>query len=340
MCRPKALEGLELDPLTTLEVLEVLATGDGSAAWCAMVSGGGAFIEAFVPLEGAKEMFSGLEVVAAGVAAPSGRMIEVDGGYRLSGRWAMASNCRHCHWLVAGAILYDGLLPKKNPSGRPLALIAFVPVSDCKILDTWDAGGLSGTGSHDFEVSDVFVPSRRCGRVPFEASVESSLNRFPGMGFLAAQMAAISVGIARAALDEFVRIARLEVVSAAGATALANRGYAQRAYAEAEASWRSSKAYLHQAVAVIWNKIREGAKVSLEDTASLRMASSHVSTTCARAVDIAYTNAGVRALPTKSRIQRCFRDVHAITQHAFVAPPVLEMVGHVLLHAAGDKPLL
>ena len=43
----------------------------------------------------------------------------------------------------------------------PVRTIVFVPARDCEIIDTWDTGGLRGTGSHDFQITDVLVPERR-----------------------------------------------------------------------------------------------------------------------------------------------------------------------------------
>jgi hypothetical protein len=45
------------------------------------------------------------------------------------------------------------------------------------------------------------------------------------------------------------------------------------------------------------------------------------------------------ALYSKSLLQRCFRDVHAVTQNFVVAPPVHEIIGKVLLGVEADTAL-
>ena len=39
--------------------------------------------------------------------------------------------------------------------------LCLVPKSDYKVIDTWYAMGMVGTGSEDIEVKEVFVPERR-----------------------------------------------------------------------------------------------------------------------------------------------------------------------------------
>ena len=36
-----------------------------------------------------------------------------------------------------------------------------IPVEEVTVLDTWSVVGMIATGSHDFEVDDVFVPAER-----------------------------------------------------------------------------------------------------------------------------------------------------------------------------------
>ena len=48
LCRPRELGGWEADPLTLYSVIEELARADGSAGWCALISGAGALFEGFI----------------------------------------------------------------------------------------------------------------------------------------------------------------------------------------------------------------------------------------------------------------------------------------------------
>jgi hypothetical protein len=53
-----------------------------------------------------------------------------------------------------------------------------------------------------------------------------------------------------------------------------------------------------------------------------------------------YTVAGGTSVFTSSPLQRRLRDVHAITQHYFVAPPTYETIGKVVLGVEPDGFML
>ncbi|MDC0680675.1 acyl-CoA dehydrogenase family protein [Sorangium atrum] len=339
MCRPRALGGLEVDPLTALQVIEELSRADGAAGWCAMICGTTGAFEAYIPAEGGKEMHASPDAVTAGVFAPSGRAVEVEGGYRVAGRWAMASACHHCDWLGGTAVVYDGSAPRMLPGGVPEAIVPMFRASECEILDTWSVSGLAGTGSHDFAVVDVFVPSSRCIRLPMTAPTHPGpLFVFPLFGFLASAVAATALGMARAAVDELTRLAATKRPSGM-TTSLATRPSTALAVAEAEATLGAARAYLLEAVGAVWDAAVSGSSISLRERARVRLAATNAALGAARAVDLAFTAGGATALYAESPLQRSFRDVHAVTQHALVAPHTREVQGRVLLGLDTELPM-
>ncbi|WP_437999222.1 acyl-CoA dehydrogenase family protein [Sorangium sp. So ce185] len=339
MFRPAALGGLEADPLTAMQAIEELSRADGAAGWCAMICGATGAFDAYLPAEGGKEMYARPDVVTAGVFAPGGRAVEVEGGVRVTGRWAMASACQHCDWLGGTAVVFDGLAPRLSPAGVPEAVVPMFRASECTILDTWSASGLAGTGSHDFAVADVFVPSRRCIRLPMAAPTHPApLFAFPLFGLLASAVAATALGIARAALDELLRLAAAKRPVGA-AVPLAARPSTALAVAEAEATLGAARAYLVEAASALWDAALSGKPISIRDRARVRLAATNAALGAARAVDLAFTAGGAAALYAESPLQRCFRDVHAVTQHALVAPHTRDVQGRVLLGLDTEVPM-
>src|SRR6202044_2763355 len=95
-----------------------------------------------------------------GVFAPMGVATRTPGGFRVTGRWPFSSGCEHSSWRMGGAIVTGGE-PDLLPSGAPNVQCMMFPAADMRVIDTWDTSGLRGTGSHDVEVNDVFVPDSR-----------------------------------------------------------------------------------------------------------------------------------------------------------------------------------
>jgi indole-3-acetate monooxygenase len=340
MCRPRALGGLETDPLTVIQVVEELSRADGSAGWCAMISGAGSVFDAFIPAVGGALMYANPRAVTGGALAPTGRAIEVDGGYRVSGRWSMVSGCQYSDWLGGSSVVFDGDAPRMGPGGMPETIVPMFSSKELSIIDTWNVSGLRGSGSHDFEVDRVFVPESRVIRIPMMVPEhEGALYSFPFFGFLSASIASTALGIARAAIDELVGLAKQKTPFGM-MSSLATRPQTAQAVAEAEACLQSARSFLLDVTGEIWERTKSGAGATVAERATLRMAATHATLSSVRAVDLMYTAGGATSLYAKSPLQRCFRDVHAVTQHFTVAPHTQELQGRILLGLEADVMML
>src|SRR6516164_3474773 len=87
---PKALDGLEIDPITSMIVAEEIARADAAAAWNLMLGATYGLWAAFLPEEVAREIYGAPDAVVAGALRPSGRARPVDGGFVVDGRWSAA----------------------------------------------------------------------------------------------------------------------------------------------------------------------------------------------------------------------------------------------------------
>ena len=90
----------------------------------------------------------------------------------------------------------------------------------------------------------------------------------------------------------------------------------------------------------IWEAVLAGRPVTVRQRTTLRLAATNAAVSCARAVDGVYTAGGASALYSRSPLQRCLRDAHAITQHYAVAPYNHELFGKLLLGVEPDAPTL
>jgi alkylation response protein AidB-like acyl-CoA dehydrogenase len=332
LCVPRALGGREVDPATMVRVLETLACADGSAGWCAMIGATSGVASAYLPDEAAREIYADPGGITGGVYAPQGRAHATGDGYRVTGRWAFASGCEHCTWLMGGCLLDDGRAER--------ARLALFPAAEARIIDTWTVAGLRGTGSHDIAVEDLFVPAARTfSLVTDRPRHRGPLYAFPVFGLLALGIAAVALGIARAAVDELVRLAAGKRPSGSGRL-LAERAVVQAEVAEAEAVLSSARAFVFDAIADASATAAAEKALDLRRRARLRLAATHATRSAARVVDRMYEAGGGTAVYASSPLQRHLRDVHVATQHAMVAPPTLELAGRVLLGRETDTAML
>src|SRR5262249_9133697 len=125
MCKPRALGGLEADPVTALRVMEEVSRVHTAAGWNLQISVAGFSFAAWLPEQGAEELLQNRDARIAGAFAPPGRAIPTDGGYTVTGRWGFGSGAHHADWFVAGAFIFDGggEEPRKDENGRPIQLL-------------------------------------------------------------------------------------------------------------------------------------------------------------------------------------------------------------------------
>ena len=340
MLVPAELGGPEVDVSTMVESIETVATGDGAAGWCLMIAATTGVVSAQLPLDGAREIYGDPTVVTGGMLMPRGKAVRADGGYRVSARWSFGSGSQHCQWMLGGSFVHGPDGPESLENGTPHLRMFFFPASDVTIHDTWHVSGLRGTGSHDYEVVDAFVPEHRTAPIgggrPW---ADGPLYRYPVYGLLALGIAGVALGIARDAMDELTALAKAKTPTGSR-RALADRAAAQSGVAEAEALWLSARRMLYGTVGDIWESVASGGKMSLRDRAMLRLAATNAALSCTKAVDICYNLGGGTSIYEESRLQRHFRDVHTLTQHVMVGQPTLEVVGRVLLDVPTDTSML
>ncbi|NMO20437.1 hydrolase [Pyxidicoccus fallax] len=329
MMIPESLGGAELHPAVSFQVIEAIAKADGSTGWCVMNGACNALTSAFLFEPTARAIFGRPDVITGGVAAPIGRAERVDGGYRLTGRWPWASGAHHSHWLVGGGVVTEGGKPVMVREGVPMTRFFYFPQDKAVLHDTWFASGLCGTGSVDMEVKDLFVPDEYAfSIVGVRPRVDRPLYGYP-FGLLGLGLPAVALGIARRAIDELMAMAQQKTLMMERRL-LAARPAAQEAVADAEATVRSARAFLLEAIHAIHEESTRG-PVSVRTRAELRLAMTHATRSAARAVDRMYEAGGGHVVLRSNPLQRCFRDVHAVTQHAMVSPATLELTGGLLL---------
>ena len=330
---PRAIGGREGSPFDIMRAIETIAAADGSTGWCAMVGVANNASAGYMPEAGAREVYADPLRPTAGIAAPAGQAVRVPGGVRVSGRWPFASGITHCEWLWAGCMVLENGQPRMTPHG-PEIIHVCIPVAQVEVHDTWYVSGLSGTGSHDFSVRDVFVPEHRIFLLLDPAGHRPEpLFQLPALAWFVSQLACVSLGIARGALDDLLEIAQQKVPTMYQ-DVLAERPATQLRVARAETRLAAARALLYESVQALWDARRDGVDPTARQIALNRAASIQAVETGAEVARTANTLAGGSAIFVNAQLQRHMRDAEVITHHFTVAPHVWEDVGRVVLGRA------
>jgi indole-3-acetate monooxygenase len=287
-------------------------------------------LSGYLPGEVASEIFTA-DSRLAGSVNPTGKAVAVPGGFRVSGRWSYGSLIRHSNWTVGNSIIHDVDIPRRGADGALDICFMIFPTSEVEIIDNWHVSGLRGTGSCDFQVSDLFVPEERSLSAFTPTQMQAAtLYAMPQITTFAASLPCVSLGIARAAIDAFTELA-------GGKTPMGSVGrlrekpVAQSDLGRAEAHVRSGRAFLLEAIEEIWDAAAAGRVPTLRQRAIARLAAAKAAEASAQAVDLLHNAAGGTALFESNPLERCFRDVHATTQHIGTQAANFELGGRVLL---------
>ncbi len=145
-------------------------------------------------------------------------------------------------------------------------------------------------------------------------TVDNELTRIPGALLFAASFAAVALGVAQGALGDMLALAQGKVPRFTSQV-LQDDPRVQHLVGEAQARWRSARAYLYSTVEEALAGVRTSISMAHAHRAALRMAGTHVIREAAAVVDLAYKVAGTTAIYQPHRLQRRFQDMHVITQH-------------------------
>jgi indole-3-acetate monooxygenase len=224
----------------------------------------------------------------------------------------------------------DGDQPRLRPDGSPVTRILFFPAADCEILDTWHSIGLRGTGSHDYAVANVFVPTARAFSFRDPPVEPGPLYAMPTIAIFATVLAAVPLGIARHAIDIVRDLAKTKIVVRSrrslneDATMQANLGIA-------EATLRSARAFLYDTLEKTWEAVSARQELGIGQRAMLWLASTHTATAAKQAAELMFSAAGSASPYASAGVERCVRDIYAAGQRVTLAPPNYQMAGQAFL---------
>jgi alkylation response protein AidB-like acyl-CoA dehydrogenase len=338
---PTELGGLGLTIPDAGRVFERVSALDPSTGWTLTILNSGAIFARWLPQETFATVCGDPRGLIAGSLNPiTARAEPANGGYVFSGRATYLSGSAHARWILAAALVMKDDAPVLA-DGTIQIRCGLMPIEQARSLDTWNVTGMCATGSTDYEFDRVLVASDWTFE-PFRPRAVTTGDVFSAIPLWAqlGGLAACAVGAARNMIDRFVELAATKVPTGGNFSPLAERAQAHIAVGEAEGLYIAAHAALIGSVEATWARGVAAEPFDNETLARHRLGSVTATRLAAQAIDLLHDAAGMNAVARDTVLERCWRDVHTMTQHLILAPARFEIAGRVLLGQDPGSPVI
>lgn len=319
MMQPKMFGGSELGMSECLDVVLELAKVCPSTAWVFTNLASHAWTIGQLELKAQQDVWGSdpNALAATGLAFPCGKATLEPGGYRVSGRWPFASGVDASTWMIVGCMTDSG------GGAAPHRRFFLVPKSDFNSLDNWHAYGLTGSGSHDVEVVDAFVPAHRtvsaevfaAGRdLPGGKIHDHPVYAMPTFVSFAYFLCIVPLGAAKGAIEQFVASMRQRSGTYTGAR-VSELASVQARIAESSACVDFAETVMRRDWQELETMTALGDYPSLETKLKWKRNVAFASNLIVKSIDTLMPAAGAAGLSSKLPLQRLFRDIHAASAH-------------------------
>ena len=333
--QPRRVGGAELEFAAVVTYGALFARACASTAWNWVNFAAHHMMLGMFPPQ-AQDQIWGASVdamIASSFVFPAGKARKVQDGYLLSGRWPFSSGVDPSEWnMLAGLARLDDHLP-------PEQRIFLVPRSQYKVIDTWFAGGLRGTGSKDVEMGEVFVPEHmtlavadtKGGPTPGSAVNPGMLFQLPVFALFPYMLSGVALGIAEGLIENYQ--------PAAGK--MTGARVAEIQSTQIRLSEATAYARISRLVQLTNCREAEEKLPDMKTKARYRLEGAYAVDWAVRAVDVMFGLYGASGLYESGPVARAFRDAHAVKQHfSFNTDIAGTTYGRVALGLASDNPTL
>lgn len=225
---------------------------------------------------------------------PSTTAVQVDGGYRITGRKSFSTLSPELDWILVTAGI----------EGSTAIGEFLVKGSDIEIVETWNVMGMRATGSHDIVLTDVFVPDHHLvGQL--EPGQKSARNRDGGGWML--HIPACYLGVALNARDIAAEYAATYQPNSLPHP-IGGVPHIQDKLGHMELELLTARTLMYD-LAARWDAASEGERPSLRP--QLGAVKTHATNTALAVVDLAMRVVGARSLSKDMALERLYRDVRA-----------------------------
>jgi hypothetical protein len=320
LLQAKDLGGFEAHPNDFLDWVLAVGERHPSAGWVAGVVGIHPWEVSIADPRLQKEVYGrDPDTWVASPYAPFGRAVPVEGGYRFTGTWPFSTGTDHCEWVILGGMLADASGRTTTP---PTVRHFVLPRADYEIVpDSWNVMGLSGTGSKDVRMTDVFVPDHRVldgtevrdNTYSDRWRPESALY---AMRFGVMFPFAISAGtfsIARGAIA--VAEQHIEGRVSSQGSASKTDPFVLAALASAHADVEAGIAHIRTVIAGFHDTVASGGDITVKDRLRFRSDQVRATDRAVTAVNELYRLMGSSSIQKSSPLERHWRDLQVAATH-------------------------
>jgi 3-hydroxy-9,10-secoandrosta-1,3,5(10)-triene-9,17-dione monooxygenase len=312
--QPKRFGGMELPFVAVVDIVAELARGCPSTAWNVGNLGCHHWILAYYEPETQHELWDRNPdvLIASSIALAAGKGKRVDGGFQVSGKWPFSSGVDNSDWNMLAVTIYE------NDAAVDWRL-CIVPKSDYKVIDTWYAMGMIGTGSKDIEVKEIFVPERRALALarcrgglehPGAAINKGDLFKIPIVASAGHPLSATALGTAEGAFEHVLNTFKTRVGTYTGAK-VSDFQAVQVKLARARSLIDSARYLMRESALIFQNE----QNLEIERKLRLRAQNAFAVAQAREAVETLWSFYGANAIYTRDPLQRYLRDVQAASQH-------------------------
>jgi 3-hydroxy-9,10-secoandrosta-1,3,5(10)-triene-9,17-dione monooxygenase len=316
--QPKRFGGMELPFVAVVDIVAELARGCPSTAWNVGNLGCHHWILGYYEPETQHEIWDKNPdvLIASSIALAAGRGRKTNDGFVVSGRWPFSSGVDNSDWNMLAVTVYESDTPVDWR-------LCVVPKTDYKVIDTWYAMGMVGTGSKDIEVKEIFVPERRAlalarcrggSEHPGAALNKGALFKIPIVASAGHPLSATTLGTAEGAFEHVLNSFKTRVGTYTGAK-VSDFQAVQVKLAKARCLIDSAR-YLMRESAIAFQDFAEKASVpDLETKLRYRAQNAFAVAQAREVVETLWSFYGANAIYTRDPLQRYLRDVQAASQH-------------------------
>ena len=318
--QPERFGGFEYDFGMVIRINSEIGQGCGSTAWVCGLGMTHQWIVAGFPMAAQEDVWGDDPgAIVYGSYGPVAEAEPVDGGWVISGSWPFASGCDHGQWGLVGA-----RFPGEGPDGGPAPGFLLVPASDYTIDDDWFTNGLAATGSKSIVCDKVFVPAHRrlmfadaiSGNSPGYRESGRPLYGIPMFAGIPVSITGPALGALKGAIDAFVEATRVQTTRGMRAgNRVANFASVQSAVAFAQAALESGRLMILRDLEETHAAAIAGREITLETRFRNRLTQGYLVKQAVMAIDELYNVTGVTGINLGNRVERAWRDIHAMSHH-------------------------